>query len=230
MLSRETISNNTLGRDITLSYFYGPIAQGCRSLRSFAYSPQSIFLGRANSFEGCYNLEHICIPPATYTVFHKDVWTTFNLQSPEDYANTFVVTDNDSLSSQGVGAYRLQSLMWPGTKSYGATQYIPPINFNMLGNVKSFSVASQYFMQSQAQVYINNPTPNKVMAEPAVVYIKSNDTLPAFYLFEGTAKLFPDLTEGSTFDQFKIYVDSANLDAYKTANGWKDYADYIHAI
>ena len=122
--------------------------------------------------------------------------------------------------------------MWPRGKKDVNTEKMPSLYFNMLGNLKSFSVQFQEFSSAGSGISIPNDTPNKVMAEPATIYIQSAiDSEIVDYPFPvNTSKLFPDKTDSLTFDQFNIYVNSSQLDTYKTADGWKNYADYIHSI
>ncbi len=206
----------------------GSAFSGCSSLTS-ATIGNSVTVIRASAFDDCTSLKNV-------TIGNSVTWIQGNpfchCSSLKAFYGKFASSDNRCLIVDGV----LNSFAPAGLKEYT----IPN---------GTISIGDSAFRDCSSLVRVIMPN-SLISIQPAAFYYSTsltNITIPdsvtwiGEYAFFGCTSLKEvyckpttpprAVTSGSNywsaFGGCDIYVPTASVDAYKAADGWSDYADYI---
>lgn len=169
-------------------------------------------------FLGCYSLETISLPvkPFTYNGYGMDIRYMLRRYKPEEGVSAAM-------------SYNLKNIIIPrGTGS------VPCLWENCFGSIEAIvfgttitplddfgALNQQYILASDHNIV---PWPNLKLIDLSRISF-----LPFGYLFGMENPTYKKL-ELPIRKSITIKVPASQLDAYKTANGWKDFADYIVGV
>ena len=176
----------------------------CNSLKSI-YIPKSVITIYTYAFRGCSSLESITIPDSVTSIKGGNIFN--DCSSLKSFYGKFASDDHRCLIIDGA----LHSFAPAGLTSYTISSNVTLIDccaFDNCSSLDSIIIPNSVICISTF-AFQNCSSLTSVYCKPS--------TPP-----NGGVYMFKDNASGR-----KIYVPAGSVDAYKTADGWKDYADAI---
>ena len=210
---------------------------GCFSLRSIQL-PVTITSIGAWAFNNCSALEHIDLPERLQTIEH-DAFLVSGLRS------IYIPAATTSIATTAVSSCRQLTsvVVSPDNPVYdsrdscnaiietrsnmmvsGSTVATIPRSVTSLSD-ECFNFFNPKELTIPAQITRIGPWSLATFVEH--LYLES-PVPPAFDSQGGQLHLIQPLDEGDPYSDLGIYVPAGSADAYRKAEGWSEFADYIH--
>jgi len=201
--SKITIGNN-------VSKIGNYVFSYCSSIKYIAI-PDSVTKIGSHAFAECNKLTSITIPDSVTSIGDS---AFYNCTSLAAFYGKFASSDNKCLIIDGV--LRLFAI------ACGATEYIIPDGIIKIQNyafrncTSLTSVTIPDSVTSIGKAFYNCKSLKEVYCKPIVPPVGNRDMFSCY-----------DSNRGTYLIGCNIYVPTASVEAYKSASGWNDYADYI---
>ena len=198
----------------------------CSSLRSITI-PDSVTEIKSAAFEDCSSLTSITIPDSVTKI---EGYAFSGCSSLEKFYGKFASEDNRCLIIDGV----LNSFAPAGLTSYTIPDGVTTIGgyaFSGCSSLTSITIPDSVTKIAGSAFY-NCSSLTSITIPDSVTEIGEK----AFWGCSSLKSVYCQPTTPPTGDSYmfynnasgrKIYVPTASVDAYKSAYGWSDYADYI---
>lgn len=195
--------------------------------------PSSVTLIEEMSLWGCTSLSGIHIPDSVVSIEEKSFQNCPNLSSfsgkyaSEDQRSLIVDSKLIAVAPLGMTEYTIpDNVMSIGNCAFSGYENF--INIVIPDNVISIGEYAFYYCSSLASITI--PESVTSIGEYAFYYCESlaevycKPTTPPTAEYDGGWRWY---AFDYNTEEFKIYVPFESVKAYKSAEGWSEYADYI---
>lgn len=192
--------------------------------------PNTVTTISAKAFRSCRSLETITIPNS---VINIGVEAFFECKNLKEFKGKFATSDGrciiigDKLHSYAIGCELTEYEIPSNVTSIGWCAF----QCNTLTNVyipNSVTLIDRYSFRYSIFKNITIPESVTNINEQAFYYCSN---LEAVYCKPSTPPAIDDINKWNIFGEnapgLKIYVPEESVDEYKSADGWKDYADII---